>query len=271
MTIQSKYDSLKQTLHELGRVAIAFSSGVDSTFLLKVAHDTLGNRAVALTARSSLFPSRELDDAERFVHNEGIEHIVIEFDPFSVAGLSQNPTNRCYLCKKELFTRFKHIAEEYGIPHIAEGSNADDVHDYRPGMQAIAELGMLSPLRDSGLTKGEIRQLSRELNLPTWNQPSFACLATRIPYGVEITAERLAMIEAAEQFLFELDFNQVRVRYHPNFNDGNLARIETDEEGLQRLLDKNLREKIHRRFRELGFIHTAADLLGYRTGSMDER
>ena len=260
-----KHNRLQQILREFDRIAIAYSSGVDSTFLLKTAHDVLGSQAIALTAQSRLFTKRELDDAIQFTTQNGIEHVIIDFDALAVSGLAQNPKNRCYLCKKELFTQMQRIAHKRGITHIAEGSNADDVNDYRPGMQAIAELGILSPLRDAELTKQEIRQLSAEMGLPTWNKPSFACLASRIPYGEEITPERLAMIEAAELYLLDLGFNQVRVRHH-----GNLARIEMDEEGLERLLNKSQREAIHHRLRELGFIHISADLRGYRTGSMDE-
>jgi len=263
--IQTKQDQLKQHLRELGSVVIAFSSGVDSTFLLKTAHDLLGNRTLAVTVHSRLSPQRELDEATRFTHNEDIEHLIVEVDELTIPGFAQNPADRCYLCKTAIFSRIRRIAEERGIPNVAEGSNADDSNDYRPGLQAIAELGILSPLREAGLTKLEIRQLSKEIDLPTWNKQSFACLASRIPYGEEITKERLAMIDTAEQYLLDAGFRQVRVRFH-----GNLARIEADEEGQQFLSDKILREAIHRRFKELGFIYVAVDLLGYRTGSMNE-
>ena len=262
---QAKQDKLKQCLRELGSVAVAFSSGVDSTFLLKTAHDLLGSRTLAVTIQSSLFPKRELDETVQFTREKGIEHVIVELDELSITGFSQNPANRCYLCKTEIFSKIRRIAEERGILHIAEGSNADDSNDYRPGLQAIVELGILSPLREAGLTKQEIRQLSHKLGLPTWNKQSLACLASRIPYGEEITKECLAMIDVAEQHLWDVGFRQVRVRFH-----GNLARIETDEEGLHRLSDKSLREEIYRRFKEIGFTYVSVDLLGYRTGSMNE-
>jgi uncharacterized protein len=233
--------------------------------LLKAAHNLLGHRALAITVRSRLFPGREFDEAVQFTHEEGIELVIVDVDELAIAGFAPNPANRCYLCKTELFSRIRRIAEEREIPHVIEGSNADDADDYRPGMQAIAELGILSPLRDAGLTKQDIRQLSRDGGLPTWDKPSFACLASRFPYGEEITKERLATIDAAEQYLLDAGFRQVRVRFH-----GTLARIETDEEGLQRLLSPNLREEIDRRFKELGFIYVSADLKGYRIGSMNE-
>ena len=265
MTPQLKQDKLKQRLQELDSVAIAFSSGVDSTFLLKTAHEVLGNRALAVTVRSCLFPKRELDEAVQFAQDERIEHIIVDVDALHVAGFSQNPLNRCYLCKTALFSRIRDIVSERGILHVAEGSNADDDGDDRPGMQAIAELGILSPLREARLTKQEIRHLSGKLGLPTWNKPSLACLASRIPYGEEITEERLSMIDKAEQYLWEAGFQQVRVRLH-----GSMARIETDENGMSRLEDKRFREEIYCRFKEIGFVHSAVDLLGYRTGSMNE-
>jgi len=266
MTLQSKQNKLAQILRELESVAVAFSSGVDSTFLLKTAHDILGNRTLAVTIQADIFPNRETDEAKRFAKAEGIELVVVEVDALGISGFAQNPSHRCYLCKTELFSRLKCIAEERGIPHVIEGTNADDSGDDRPGLQAITELGILSPLREAGLTKQDIRQLSHQLGLPTWNKQSLACLASRIPYGEEITKERLAMIDNAEQHLLDAGFRQVRVRFH-----GNLARIETDEEGYCRLLDKNLREEIHRRFKEIGFVYVSVDLLGYRTGSMNER
>jgi len=265
MNAQSKLDKLNRNLRDLGCVAVAFSGGVDSTFLLKAAYSLLGNRVLAVTIRSGLVPPREIDESVQFVRKEEIEHIIVDEDELDIPGFAQNPPHRCYLCKMAVFSRIRRIAEEQGIPYVAEGSNADDVLDYRPGMRALAELGILSPLREAGLTKQEIRQLSRDWDLPTWSKPSLACLATRFPYGEIITRERLAMIDAAEQYLLELGLRQVRVRFH-----GNLARIETDKEGLRRLLSQDLREKVYYRFKEIGFVYVAVDLQGYRTGSMNE-
>lgn len=265
MCLQAKRDMLRDVFLKMNSVAVAFSGGVDSTFLLRTAHDLLGSRVLSVIIRSGFVPKREIDEAVRFVQKEGIEQCIVDVDERNIAGFSQNLTNRCYLCKLALFTQIRHIAQERGIPYIVEGSNADDTHNYRPGMMAAKELGIESPLQEAGLTKQEIRQLSREMGLSTWNKPSLACFATRFPYGEEITRERVAMIEAAEQYLWEAGFGQVRVRFH-----GGLARIETDEEGLYRLLSESLRKKIDCRLKEIGFKYVSADLQGYRTGSMDE-
>ncbi len=263
--VHIKYEKLKNYLQELGSVAIAFSNGVDSTFLLKTAHDILGDRVIAVTARSCSFPKRELNEATAFCKKEGIAHIIFDSEEMKIEGFSKNPTNRCYLCKRELFTKILTIAKEHKILHIAEGSNKDDEGDYRPGLTAVAELGIKSPLRYAELNKREIRHLSKEMNLPTWNKQSFACLSSRFPYGEEINPERLNKIDKAEQFLLDIGFHQVRVRYH-----GNLARIETDEDGFALMSAPDKREKIYAALKELGFTYIALDLLGYRTGSMNE-
>ncbi|MDR1052815.1 MAG: ATP-dependent sacrificial sulfur transferase LarE [Planctomycetaceae bacterium] len=264
--LRSKSEKLEEYIRGLGRVVVAFSGGVDSTFLLRFSYDVLGSGVLAVTARSCSFPQRELDAAQEFTRKNGIEHVVVDSEELEIEGFSSNPLNRCYLCKTGLFTKIRQVAAARGIEHIAEGSNADDEGDYRPGMQAVAEFGILSPLRHAKLTKNEIRQLSEKLGLPTWNKQSFACLSSRFPYGENISRERLAMIDNAEQFLLDAGFVQVRVRFH-----GNLARIETDENGFKLLLsEKKLRENIYKKFKEIGFTYVSIDLLGYRTGSMNE-
>ncbi len=265
MNIYEKLEVLKNNLKSLGSLAVAFSGGVDSSFLLKVASDVLGENVLAVTARSSTFPEREYNEAVEFVKQYGIRHQTIVSEELEVEGFSDNPKNRCYLCKSELFAKIIDIAKENNIEYVTEGSNQDDLGDYRPGLQAIEELKVVSPLREAGLTKAEIRILSKELGLKTWNKPSFACLSSRFPYGEKITKEKLEMVDKAEQFLLDLDFKQVRVRHH-----GEVARIEVNEEEIVRLLDKEIRHKIQQRFKEIGFAYAALDLRGYRTGSMNE-
>lgn len=260
-----KKQRLEDNLRELGSVAVAFSSGVDSTFLLKVAHDVLGENAVAVTARSCSFPAREAQEADAFCHSQGIAQIIVDFDQLSVEGVRENPKNRCYLCKKALFSKLCRIAAERGIPYVAEGSNMDDNGDYRPGMAAVRELGIESPLQKAALTKAEIRALSREMGLPTWDKPSYACLATRFVYGETITEEKLAMVDKAEQRLIDLGFRQTRVRIHDR-----LARIEVERDEFARLIQPQITEPLTRYLHELGFLYVALDLDGYRMGSMNK-
>ena len=263
--LHEKKKKLENYLSGLGSVAIAFSSGVDSTFLLKTAQNVLGNKVIAVTAKSCSFPVRELKEAQDFCVREGIEHIIIESEELSIDGFRQNPKNRCYLCKHELFTKISEVAAERGIRYIAEGSNMDDNGDYRPGLQAVAELGILSPLRFAELTKDEIRALSKEMGLPTWNKQSFACLSSRFVYGETISEEKLRMVDKAEQLLLDLGFHQVRVRIH-----GRIARIEILPEEFGRLIDKSVCENVNQTLKNLGFSYITMDLVGYRTGSMNE-
>lgn len=265
MYLDTKFESLKKRLKEMERVVVAFSGGVDSSFLLKVAHEVLGDNVLAVTAKSSTYPEREFREAMQFVSDYAIPHRVIVSEELEVEGFAENPLNRCYLCKKELFSKIKQIAIDEGYKFVAEGSNKDDLGDYRPGLQAISELSIVSPLKDAGLTKNDIRTLSKELGLKTWDKPSFACLSSRFPYGEKITAEKLQMVDKAEQFLIDLGFRQIRVRHH-----GNVARIEVEEENIEKFLDKQIRDAVYTKFREIGYVHVALDLKGYRTGSMNE-
>ncbi|MCD7778999.1 MAG: ATP-dependent sacrificial sulfur transferase LarE [Clostridiales bacterium] len=265
MTTGEKYENLKNYILSLERLAVAFSSGVDSTFLLKTAHDVLGDKVIAVTAHSRLFPERELKEACEFCKKEGIKHIIFNFEELEIEGFRDNPPNRCYICKKVLFQKIQAIAKENNIENIAEGSNTDDNGDYRPGLSAVAELGIKSPLRYAGLSKAEIRELSKNLGLKTYNKQSFACLASRFVYGEEINEERLSMADKAEQLLLDMGFNQMRVRIH-----GTMARIETEEKDFPKIIEKETREKIISEFKKYGFTYISVDLQGYRTGSMNE-
>ena len=265
MTLEQKYELLKEYIKSLGSVAVAFSGGVDSTFLLSTAHDVLGDKVLAVTASSCSFPERELREARKFCSENGIAHEVCESEELDIDGFRQNPVNRCYLCKHELFEKMIDIAAKKGFENVAEGSNMDDMGDYRPGLQAIAELEVKSPLRAAGLYKEEIRQLSKQLGLHTWDKPSFACLASRFVYGETINEEKLGMVDRAEQLMIDLGFRQVRVRIHDK-----LARIEVLPEEIERVTQPDIRKNINDGFRECGFAYVTLDLAGYRTGSMNE-
>ena len=262
--LQNKYEQLKKGLLALGSVAVAFSAGVDSAFLLKAAHDTLGDNAIAITAEHSALTLRERDDAVRFCREQNVRRIGFEFDCLSVEGFSENPPDRCYVCKKAIFGKIAEIARANGVAAAADGTNADDAGERRPGMRALAELGIVSPLRDAGLTKADIRALSKKLGLATWDRPSGACLATRVPYGEKITAKKLAMIGDAEEALLNLGFRGTRVRCH-----GDVARIEVENADFDRMLDPAIRSAVSEKLKEIGFLYVSLDLEGYKTGSLD--
>ena len=263
--LQEKYHRLCADLRAMGSAAVAFSAGVDSTFLLRAAHEALGEGVLALTVRSVFCPEREIDAAAGFCRREGIRHLVETVDVLAVPGVGANPPERCYLCKKALFTRLGELARENGAAHLLEGSNLDDLDDYRPGLRAVEELGVESPLRRAGLTKAEIRALSKELGLETWEKPSFACLASRVAYGEALTAEKLARVDAAERFLASLGLRQYRVRVH-----GTMARLEVEPEAMVLLAAPATAQRVNETLRALGFSRVTLDLAGYRAGSMND-
>ncbi len=260
-----KYNDLISTIKDFGSVAVAFSSGVDSTFLLYAAKEALGDRVIAVTAQSCSFPKRELNEAKDFCEQQQIRHFICESEELDIDGFSHNPKNRCYLCKHELFEKIQKIAEQEKITAIVEGSNLDDNGDYRPGLTAVAELGIHSPLRSIGFTKEDVRALSRHFGLPTWNKQSFACLSSRFVYGETISREKLGMVDKAEQLLLDLGFHQVRVRIH-----GMIARIEIMPEEFPKIIQEDIRSQITESFKSFGFTYVSLDLTGYRTGSMNE-
>ncbi|MCC8169518.1 MAG: ATP-dependent sacrificial sulfur transferase LarE, partial [Oscillospiraceae bacterium] len=260
--MNDKYEKLKEYLKSFGSVAVAFSGGADSAFLLKAAHDALSDKVVAVTANSHMFPRNELNESIEFCRKNNIRHIVCDINELEIDGFSENPPNRCYICKKKLLTEIKRIAAESGIAEVAEGSNLDDNGDYRPGLAAVAEMGIKSTLREVGFTKNETREISRQHGLHTWDKPAFACLSSRFAYGEKITPEKLDSVDKAESLLKSLGLRQMRVRIH-----GDIARIEVMPEDFEMII-KN-REMITCKFKEYGFSYAAMDLVGYRMGSMN--
>ncbi|MBM4261254.1 MAG: ATP-dependent sacrificial sulfur transferase LarE [Deltaproteobacteria bacterium] len=263
--MDAKYQQLEAILHKARRALIAFSAGVDSTFLLKVAHDTLGSRAVALTASSASVPPGELESAKAFVQQLGCQHIVLDSHELDNPFYAQNPVNRCFFCKDELYRICREEADKIGIETIFDGTNLDDLKDHRPGLKAAEQWHVQHPLVEAEMTKDDIRRYSRALDLPTWNKPSSPCLSSRFPYGTAIDLAKLKRVGACEIFLKEKGFREFRVRYH-----GDLARIEVAQTELDRLFDKDLRSAIVEKFKAVGFKYISLDLQGFRSGSLNE-
>lgn len=262
--MDKKLETLKEDLINLRSAVVAFSGGVDSTFLLKVAHDILGDNVLAVTAASSTYPKRELNEAKRYAEDMGVKHMIIQSEELDIKGYAKNPINRCYYCKKELFSKLKDIAAKNNIMYVLDGANLDDTGDYRPGMEAAKELGIISPLKNAKMTKNDIRKFSKEMGLPTWNKPSFACLSSRFPYGNEINRQKLKMVEDSEQFLLDLGFKQVRVRHH-----GEIARIEVSPEERSKFFNLDIMDKVGKKLKKIGFTYVTLDMLGYKSGNMN--
>lgn len=262
MELSKKLEKLKKMLKDLGSVAIAYSGGVDSNFLLKVASDTLGENAIAVTLHAMMHSNREIEEAIEYAKTFNVKHIVIRIDDFNIKEFIENGPERCYYCKNAVFTKVKDVARINNIKYVADGTNLDDLGDYRPGLKAIEELNIISPLKECGFTKEDIRALSKEMNLETFNKPAFACLATRIPCGTKITNEKLRMIEKGEEYLKSIGFNQFRVRLHDD-----IARIEVGKNEINKFFSNDILEKTNNKLKEFGFKYVTLDMGGYKRGS----
>lgn len=263
--LSAKLELLKNILSEMGSILIAYSDGTDSTFLLKVASSVLRDKLIAVTASSEIYPSEELEEAKKNAELIGVKHVVVNTNELDNENFASNPPERCYYCKKELFSKLMALAKQYQLNYVADGSNYDDLGDFRPGMRAANQFGVRSPLMEAKLTKEEIRTLSKEMNLPTWDKPPQPCLSTRFPYGTTLTREKIAKVEKAEKFLAGFGIKQLRVRVH-----GDIARIEVPKEDMPILLNEDTSRKIVNRFKSLGYTYITLDIQGYRMGSMNE-
>lgn len=265
MDINTKYNKLQELISEMGNLAIGFSGGVDSTLLAKVAADVLGEKALCITLHEKIHSSDEISESKELIERIGVKQIIVTKDITQEDFIKNNPIDRCYYCKHAVFSTIREIAAKHHITNIADGSNMDDLNDYRPGMKAIKELGIRSPLKEAGLTKPEIRELSKRLDLPTWNKPAFACLASRIPYGQEINNEKLMMVEKAEQILREKGIIQFRVRHH-----GEIARIEVAPDEREKLFNTKVLDMLSEAIKKIGFKYVAIEASGYRMGSLNQ-
>lgn len=264
--LAGKLETLKKLVHHYQKIAIAFSGGVDSTLLLKIAHDELGDGALAITIQSPTVTEDDLKDVHSFYKESGVNYVIVKLNQLNSASFRHNSADRCYICKTIEFTSMAKEARKRGIHWIAAGINADDVHDYRPGLRALDEIGVVSPLKDAGMTKEDVRYLSKFYHLKTWDKPASSCLASRVQYGEKITEEKLKKISAAEHYLKSLHFRKLRVRYH----QGNIARIEVAPEERHLFFDTDVLDTIADQFKKIGFNYTTLDLRGYRSGSMNE-
>ena len=263
--VEEKLLKLREIVKDLESVVVAFSGGVDSTLVAKVCYDVLKDNSMVVTARSETYPDFEFEEAKKLAKEIGIKHLVIDISELAIKGFADNPPDRCYFCKTELFEKLKDIAKQHRFLHVADGANLDDTKEFRPGLKASKELNVKSPLKESGMTKEDIREVSKMLNLPNWNKPAYACLSSRFPYGQSITEEKLRMVSAAEKYLRGLGLEQFRVRHHET-----IARIEALPEDIHILTSSPTREELLCKFKEIGFTYVTLDLEGYRSGSMNE-
>ena len=265
MKVEEKLSKLKEVVSKLESVVVAFSGGVDSTLVAKVCYDTLKDNSMAVTARSETYPDFEFKESQKLASEIGIKHLVVDTSELAIEGFANNPPERCYFCKTELFGKLKEIAKEHGFLNVADGANLDDTQEFRPGLKASKELDVRSPLKEAGLAKEDIREVSKFLNLPNWNKPAYACLSSRFPYGQSITEEKISMVSEAEKYLRGLGLIQFRVRHHET-----IARIEILPEDIHTLTNSPAREELTAKFKEIGFTYVTLDLAGYRSGSMNE-